>query len=416
MNVQRIWKIGCAVVAVGLLATACSSSSKSTTASSSGSSSASAGGSASAATGTPILVGGMGPATSPIYSLPNAKPTLQAAIDAVNAAGGVNGHPLKLDYCDTTFTSAGELSCARQMVSDKVVAVISPTVLADQSGAESKLFSSAGIVEFATTGSSPTQNINPNSYLLSAGVGWLTGALKALKDNGATKVALMADANPTGQFVQSLYTPGVSGLGLQNAGAVLGDTTADPTYAATAAKVVATGADGVFVASTPSFALAVKALQQAGYKGKIATASSLTSNAVLTALGSSGNGIFVSNLTAFPTDTSNPSVAKVLAAMKQYAPSTPIDTNTIMSYTGIVLFADVAKTATTPDLDAAGFKAAVNNISTPIVTGLVGPWAIKGQTSPVAAYPRILNPTVVIGTMKDGAIYSDGKGFENPFV
>src|SRR5580698_6228563 len=71
-------------------------------------------------------VGGLIPIQSSAYNQPDAKTGLDAAISAVNAAGGVSGHPLKLDFCDTQYTVNGELACARQMVTDKVSAVIDP--------------------------------------------------------------------------------------------------------------------------------------------------------------------------------------------------------------------------------------------------------------------------------------------------
>src|SRR5882757_7309616 len=85
--------LGAAVVCA-LAVAACSSSG------SGASDAASAGGGGSAST---IVVGGTAPFSSPVYSIPQARATLQAGVDSVNAAGGVSGHRLKLEFCDTQF-------------------------------------------------------------------------------------------------------------------------------------------------------------------------------------------------------------------------------------------------------------------------------------------------------------------------
>src|ERR1700692_1288158 len=67
--------------------------------------------SSSKATKSPILVGGMDSLNNPIYSAPETQSGLKAGIDDVNAHGGVNGHPLKLDFCNTNYTANLEYSC-----------------------------------------------------------------------------------------------------------------------------------------------------------------------------------------------------------------------------------------------------------------------------------------------------------------
>jgi ABC-type branched-subunit amino acid transport system substrate-binding protein len=63
----------------------------------------------------------MAPLTSQVVTLPELQAGVVAAIDGLNAQGGIDGHQVKLDFCDTQFTNSGEISCMDQMISDKVM-------------------------------------------------------------------------------------------------------------------------------------------------------------------------------------------------------------------------------------------------------------------------------------------------------
>jgi ABC-type sugar transport system substrate-binding protein len=178
-----------AVVASGtaLLAAACSSS---------GNNAASSSSAGTAAT-TTIVVGGAGPLHNPAYNEPTLQTGLQAAVDSINAAGGVKGHKLKLQFCDSGYTVNGELSCAHQFVSQQVAAAVDPYCLADQSGAEVKLLQQAGIPIFGGQGLSPIELNNPDAYPLSSGLpGWTYGAVASLLKAGSKKISILVDTNP----------------------------------------------------------------------------------------------------------------------------------------------------------------------------------------------------------------------------
>ena len=117
-------------------------------------------GDASAGSKSPILIGGMAPLNA-VVELPQIKFGEEAAVDSINASGGIDGHRLKIVVCDTQLTAAGELSCTRELIADKVVAVVDPAVFIDQSGAEIDLLQKAKIAYFGGGGDS-----TPNSRTL----------------------------------------------------------------------------------------------------------------------------------------------------------------------------------------------------------------------------------------------------------
>src|ERR1700681_2724229 len=82
------------------------------------------------ATGTPVKVGFVTDGKTANIDNSSEVPAAQAAVKYVNQyLGGVNGHPITLDVCDTQQTPSGGTDCGNQMVSDGV-----PVVLESVSG------------------------------------------------------------------------------------------------------------------------------------------------------------------------------------------------------------------------------------------------------------------------------------------
>ena len=75
---------------------------------------------------------------------------LTLAVDALNAQGGIDGHPVKLDFCDTQYTNSGEIACMDKMISDKVSAVIAPSAGASASATDRSSFDSSSGVDSAS--------------------------------------------------------------------------------------------------------------------------------------------------------------------------------------------------------------------------------------------------------------------------
>jgi branched-chain amino acid transport system substrate-binding protein len=398
-----------AVLALVVLA-ACSSSGKAT-----GSGSTAATTATTATTsGAPILVGGMSSLTNPAYSTPQNRDGMQAAIDSLNAAGGINGRPLKLDFCDTAFDRNKELSCARQLISDKVAAVLNPAVLADSSGVEYKLFQDANIPVIGGEGASPAETTSPTAYPLSSGlVGWVYGSVGALVRSGSKKISFLIASGATGPYEYSLAQDALKLVGLTSAGSVVDDTKADPTLDTAAAKLTGGGVDGiVLLISQVDIPLAVKAIRAADYTGKISSITALFSTPAIKAMGSSADGILLAGQLAFPSDTSNPAVTKFLADMSKYEPKATIDETTLFSWGAVQLFQKVAGPAKA--YDGPAVLAAFVALKTPVDIGITAPYSTTA-TPEIPAAPRLLNFTVTYGSISGGDVKSDGTGFHDPY-
>jgi branched-chain amino acid transport system substrate-binding protein len=396
------------VAAIALVLAACGSSNSS-----------SAAGSAAAKSGSSaITVGTAISVNSPVLNDSERKAGVEAAISDINAAGGINGHQVKLDFCDTQYSVNGEIDCARQMVSDHVVAVINPDFLADQTGEPYKILAQAGIPVVGDSGLSPAGMASPNSFPLAGGMpGWVFGADDNAIRAGATKVAIVSDTNPAAEFAGHLAAAGLALAKVKPVAVITADPSSDPTFSSAAAKATAGGVNGIVVAMAPTnLPKFVVAVRQAGYKGIISSLSAIVPNQIIAALKTAANGILLSSQTAQVTDTSNPGVAKFLADMKKYQPSAVLDERTETGWAAMMLFDKV--TASLSSFTAASVMQAMKSVSTPIDLQIIGPWKSVGATSPIKTFPQLgFNPTVSYGVVKDGQTVTDQtKGFPNPFV
>jgi branched-chain amino acid transport system substrate-binding protein len=364
-----------------------------------------------------ITIGGTGPIASSVLSQPERLAAEQAAISAINADGGINGHQLKLDWCDTQNTANGEFTCMRQLVSDKVAAIVDPGLIVDQSGRGLKFATAEGIPIIGGQGLTPVEFSTPGSFPMSSGIpGWSYGQVVSLIKAGSKKIALWGTNESGSQYILSFTEQAMKLAGLKPVRYVQTDPNADPTFAEGAAEVMAGGVDGVIYDSSPTYGdKAIQALRAAGYKGPIASITGVYTPQMIGALGATADNLYLTSQMALSTDTSNPGVSAFLAAMKKDQPSAETDETAMTAWSAVQLFAAVAKTIK-GDVTSSSVMAATNNLSSPVDLQTAGPYKVKGTSSPIGGYPRIYNPTVVIGVVKNGVLEPFAKGFIDPFT
>lgn len=375
------------------------------------------GGGTADGSGDTIHVGSLGSITSSVYTNPDNKAGMLAAIDAVNAAGGVNGKKIELTYCDSHQETAAEVNCAQQLVEDNVIAAISPLVTADGTGRPFQILDKAGIASVGTVGATPAELNTAGVFPLGSGLpGWDYGATAALVARGDTKIAVIDDTTAPAQFNGQLAVAALKLAGLKPTVVVTADPTSDPTLSSAAAKATGSGAQAILMLpSPPNVPKLVAAVKQTGFKGPIATSDGELQAPIIKAMGASANGFLISSAgTAFATDSSNTAVAQYEKDMKKYQPNAGITSDSLRTWSAVQLFVQVLKSSKATS--AKDFMAAMDNLSTPVDVGTIAPYKVKGVTSPVPAYPRLLNPTVQFGVLQNGVIKPDGKGFVNPFT
>ena len=406
MSQRRIRTIQFAVAigAAALTATACSSSPSATATAAGGSGTSS----------STIVVGGMAPLTSQVLTQPDIKAGVAAAVDALDAQGGIDGHHVQLDYCDSQYTNSGEISCMDKLIADKVSALITPSIAASASGSPYELAQAADLASIGTQGQIVTEFTSPDVFPLSSGdPGWVYGAMSDLVKGGARRIAVLGNATGSYQAVRGYALAALKQAGLTPVNVVEADPGSDPTFSAAAAKVVSGNIDGLYLAVSPANApIAVRAVRAAGYTGPIASIAAAFTPPIVKALGSQGNGLELSGSVAFPSETGNPAVAAYLADMAKYQPQGTIDQESETSWAAMMLFAKVMKGQT--NFTASHVLSLMKNISAPINLGVAGPYVVKGAVSPIAGFPNIYNPTITLGVLENGVIKQSGPTFVNP--
>jgi ABC-type branched-subunit amino acid transport system substrate-binding protein len=384
-------------VAIAALAAACTLLSACSSSSNSGTSSQS---------NSPILIGNWVALSAQGFQAPQEKAAVQAAISSINAAGGIKGHPLRLDFCDQKFDPNQEAACARQMVKDKVSAVVNPSVFFGTGSIP--ILAKAGIPEIASQGlSAAVEYTCKTCYPLGGAYGWFWGADDALLKAGATKIAIVGVDNAASKGSSAIAELGLEAAGLKAVRTVNADTTATD-LSSVAAQAISGGVDGIILTTSPQIGpKAIAALKAAGYAGKIATITDVINQAAVTALGSDANGLLLTALVAFANDGANKGVAQFTADMKKYASSSPLDTLGLEGWAAVRLFATVAEGLSS--WDPASINTAMQNVDlTADQAPVYGGYVLKGVTSAISSLPQLKHTTVQTGSVVNGQITAQG--------
>jgi ABC-type branched-subunit amino acid transport system substrate-binding protein len=164
----------------------------------------------------PVKVGMMAAITSPIGGNPETRDSFLASIAAFNKRGGVgaNGQKLEGIVCDTRGDANQEVACAREMVSEGVVATLNDLTYNNP----------AGVVEILEAAGIPRIGIGPTniaefgssvSYPISAGViAAYIGTAVGFKEDGNTEICLIRTDAPTGATFRGFIAPMFSAVGV----------------------------------------------------------------------------------------------------------------------------------------------------------------------------------------------------------
>jgi branched-chain amino acid transport system substrate-binding protein len=369
-----------ALLSVAAIAvSACSSSATSSGSASGGAASAgasSAGGSsagaaaASKATGSPYNIGivcscsGTNAATITMFSN-----MIEAWSASVNAAGGINNHPVQLFKADDAQNPGTALSAVTKMVTqDHVIAII------DDSNVDASFGSYISSAKVPVVGGNLDSDLYAtNPYFFTAGGttdGIPPGIVAAAKTAKVSKLGVMycqgvpicAELPPV---LQKLGAP--QGVNISYSGAIA---SAAPNYTAPCLASQQSGANGVFVANGPPQTLAVvESCAAQGYKPTYIAAENSLANSLLGNSAINGAVGELTNLAA--TDTANPEIAAMNQALNTYKPgltsSATYNPGATMMWAAGLLFQAAAKAG---NLGASPTPADV----------LTGLYALKGET------------------------------------
>lgn len=247
-----------AVAIVALVAAACGDDAKKSSTGGSGSSTASA---------SPIKLGIAVPIRSHVdYS--EAVAAAKAAARAINAKGGVDGHPIEIVECNTTLNPTKEQACARQLISDKVAATVgNANYTAEQAVAD--LYRNAGIAQVGNYPSGISETDANSSLFFGGQVYANAGQAYAASQWGGKRIGVVRLDFPYTKPYPDHYKNQCEQLGCEvvSVAVVPSNDTADLSpYASTLLR----GQPDVIVpALGPLIIPLLKTMDQLGYKGKI---------------------------------------------------------------------------------------------------------------------------------------------------
>ena len=400
-----------ALIAAGCGSSSSSSSSSTAPASSSSATTSAATGS-SKATGSPIHLSLIADMDFPPagVSLATARPdqAAEAAIKAVNAAGGVHGHPLVLSVCDSKGNGNIANACARSAVSGDTVA--------DVGG-----FNFAGTpVEIMNAGKLPmigrTPGFNPKEYSFPTifpyfGVGetgMSAAVYAAVKYVHATKIALI-----TSPPANALYFPTGEAEAKMLGATITGTISAMPGSDLTSAvlKAKENGTEAI-AAITPIVDQVIVAARQNGVTLPIVSS---LQPAQIKSVGSAGEGVYSIEPYQLPS-APDPGLQQMQKEFNEYAPGIPQTVFTLPAWLAVHMFADVANKL--PTVTRATVLAAFQKLDNQYAYDLIPPYTTSVKFSGLGGlFPSLYNPSLYLQQVKSGALVQlNGGAPFNPFA
>ena len=407
---QRTRRVGVtsltAIAALAITVTACSSSGSSSSAGSTGAN--------SSATKSSIEVGLVTSLTSSsLAPYPQAAAAQKAAIAYINSTGGINGHPLVANQCDDQDQANTAASCAAAAVRSNDVAIVGATEVFPG------FYSTINAAKLTFTGGLgliPQELDSPVSFpVTSVAAGWYFGSGALAVKLGAKQVTIV-----------QCSIPACEGTAQESAAAlkIAGDNT-PPKFvtfqlgqaitATDAQQVIQQKPDAVLIAAPgPYPQQMMTALRQAGYTGKIINnIGSFDPQAIKTVGDSIADGTYVVSTLYLPTQTNIPAVALFNTWMNKTDPSAQKDELSLLEWTAMLDFADIAKTL--PSVTRASVLHAYQTLKTPIDVGTSAPFSVVGSPSPLSSAPQLHSADVMYSEIENGQ-YKPLGTFVNPFV
>ncbi len=348
------------------------------------------------ATGTPVKLMVYTPTGTNVANFPESISAVKAAVDAINAGGGINNHPLEVVVCNEGNDPNQAARCAQQAVDKGVVAAVGGF---SQYGAQMHpILLKSKIATIGLPALSVSDYTSNDSFLIDAGaLAYFSVCPQALKDVRAKKAAILRIDVATAAGIEAFIASGGKTAGLEIARPGVAVPTGAADFTTPIAQVKNTGADSVVVIFDQ--AQAVQALQAAGQSGThfaVCTAEGVVEDQNLAKLSDAGALGKYTTGGALPTASQLPDLPEGKRYLKEMNAATAggdevasIHTaRSLRSWLSVQVAAQVLK-GMTGEVTAATFWDAISQAKVDL--GLVPPIDFA---RPGTVFPRIFNPFV----------------------
>ncbi len=311
-------------------------------------------------------------------ALPEFGNGLSASIKALNARGGINGHPLQLTQCDSKGDGSTEVQCANQMVSEHVVATLEDTTISNPAQVQT-ILATAGIPRIGVSELAIPEYMATNNFDFTGGLIFsLMGIVEDLIKKGDTKISVVLPDGPTSGQIHQLVDPIVKNMGAQVVNYVLVNS-ATGDYSQYVAQAQQNGATGMALTlGNAQLVQMAQSINQLNPKIDWATGISAFSLNQLKQLGGFATKSLWISWEPTIDDTANfTGMKQVQADMAAYEKGFTVNSSTSMSvqsWLAVHAFYEVMKAQTgTPT--AASVMAAFQAAKNVPMAGLIKPWS-----------------------------------------
>jgi len=271
----------------------------------------------------------------------------QLAAKQINAAGGINGRPVKLIVYDDKSTPEGAVKAVTRMVDvDKVIAMVgsnsSPNILASAQVSEA-----AGVIQVGG-GTSPAYTNAKYKYIFrgTANANLPNQAfVKAMKEMGTKKVALFSVASEYGKS------------GIASVKKLLGNDfeivaeeqyqATDTDYTGQISKIINAKPDGVIVyGMTNELALSLKQFRRNGYTGYVYGPEGLGVPDIFKVAGDASNNVIFGSGAVIPASIENAANDVEKAMLKSFVAeygALPVSDVAYRGYDSVMLICEALK-------------------------------------------------------------------------
>jgi branched-chain amino acid transport system substrate-binding protein len=217
----------------------------------------------------PIVVGMINQENSPVGSFPEMRAAVEAAFEWINTElGGVNGRPLRLEACITSFSVEQSQACAQRLVQAGAIAVMSGIDIT--ANGSLPVLEQNGVPLVGGVPATLTEMRSSNAFFFSGGIAGAYVAFAAhAHDEGRSKLAIAYGEFESFQVPAEQYGAAVArSLGLEVELLPFPITTTDYLPVLTAA--VQSGADAITVGAADTACVPIMTiLEDLGFEGQL---------------------------------------------------------------------------------------------------------------------------------------------------
>lgn len=342
------------------------------------------------ASGEPIKMMLLSQLEAPAFAFPEIEPATRVAIDAFNLAGGLDGRPVELIICNDQYDPNVAAGCARDAVSDGVVAVLG--YFSFGGAGVLPILEEAGIPYIGNSILSIADPGSPAAFPLEGGIVSIgTGIGRALVEAGCTGVGAVGDGSIAATLYSNYAKTGVEASGGTWAGNVEAGV-GTPDYGPAVASLGSQGADCIHVPLPPAeSAKLLGAILQSGQTYTVGAGAANIPQPVVAALpAAASEGTIIVTPLPVASDVEFPGVQDYIDAMTAGGESdeTINASFALSSYAKTIVTLNALRTIV-GDVDSASMTEAMSNITDP-GTPLLGSFTTT-QESSIPGFPRIFN-------------------------